>query len=166
MTMEIMRASSAPVDIAGQIFQYDYFTDHFRDETFSFREFLIDAESVSCIVDLDSYEPTNVSLLLLDRILQSLGFAVSAYILQQQGRQFKFLFIKGIRWNFAGPIRPGRPVRLQSTYDMQFLSPRKAVCTFDGTVNDGKAAFNVAIEIFSPHEAPWDIETSPIPASN
>ncbi|WP_420963304.1 hypothetical protein [Brucella sp. IR073] len=48
---------------------------------------------------------------------------------------------------------------------MRFLSARKAVCAFQGTVNEGKAAFNVTIEIFGSRKSPWNIEESrPEPA--
>ncbi|WP_420963449.1 hypothetical protein [Brucella sp. IR073] len=158
MTIEITKGRPAPVDISREIIQYTYFTDQFTTETFSFRNFLVDDGQMSCIVDLKSFEATNASLLLLDRILQSLGFALIAYLFKRDGRSFRFLFIKRMRWDFDGPVRPDRPVAFQMTYAMCFLSARKAVCSLDGTVNESKAAFNVTVEIFGSRKSPWDIE--------
>ncbi|MCV9909221.1 hypothetical protein OIV19_16585 [Brucella sp. HL-2] len=130
------------------VVEYDYFRDHFKAEDFSIDELFVDTGHISCVVNLTAHDKIHASLLLLDRVSQSLGFSLIAYILKQQGKFARFLLIKSMSWSFTGFIRPNHPVKFEVDYTA-LPEGKKTVYHFIGSVNGNKARFNVTIDVFS-----------------
>lgn len=128
--------------------QYSYFTKGFETETFDLYEAEIDGKQIAFIVKFRALDRFNLPFLLLDRATQSLGFQACSYLLAQQERLFRFLFLKRVNWKFLRPIRTNRPVSIKAQYNCVFENDRKAQFSFSGTINGNSAAFEIEIDVF------------------
>ncbi|WP_025091563.1 hypothetical protein [Brucella intermedia] len=127
---------------------YPYFVDGFESETFELREAEINGTRIAYKINFHALDRFNLPFLLLDRATQCLGFQSCSYLLAQQGRTFRFLFLKSINWKFMRPIRPNRPVVVDAQYSYVVKDNRKACFAYSGIINRSCAEFEIGIDVF------------------
>lgn len=128
--------------------QFNYFTWDFKKEHFAVQSLAIDGSQLSANVNVSSFDGFNISLLLLDRLSQSLGFFIIQHIREQQKRPVRFIFIKHMQWNFSGPLRPSKPLLIEATHCLNQEERKKDICRIDGNISN-KAFFSYSIDVFN-----------------
>ncbi|WP_421091241.1 hypothetical protein [Pseudochrobactrum sp. MP213Fo] len=132
-----------------EVEQYIYFTENFKGEDYRVEELKIDGTKLNAKLSVKSSSEFNVSMLLLDRMIQSLGFVVLQYIRLQQKKPMCFLFVRRMEWHFSGPIRPSKPLLISAAHHCSLEQSRKEQFEFQGNVNN-RAFFSVSIDAINP----------------
>ncbi len=131
-----------------EIKQFSYFTEHFKDESYQIAFVRIDETHLTALTHVRSRDRFHVPLLLLDRLVQSIGFVAIEHIRQQQNRPLRFIFIRQMHWCFSGPVRPSLPVLIQASYRCRDESTRKQRFEVNGTVNTS-ARFSLSVDVIN-----------------
>ncbi|KAA9368249.1 MULTISPECIES: hypothetical protein [Ochrobactrum] len=131
-----------------EIKQFSYFTEHFKDESYHIEFLTIDDTQLTASTHVQSRDRFHIPLLLLDRLVQSIGFVAIQHVRQQQNRPLRFIFIRQMNWCFSGPVRPSLPVLVQASYRFHDETIRKQCFDVKGAVNRS-ASFSLSVDVIS-----------------
>ncbi|GAA5629237.1 hypothetical protein Brsp05_04536 [Brucella sp. NBRC 12953] len=129
-----------------EIKQFSYFTDRFKDESYQIESLTIDDAALTALTHVRCHDRFHVPHLLLERMVQSIGFVAIQHIRRQQQRPLRFIFIRGMHWWFSGPVRPSLPVFIKAGFVCRDETANKQSFVVRGTVNSG-VRFSMAVDV-------------------
>jgi hypothetical protein len=129
-----------------EIKQFSYFTESFKNESYQIESLTIDDARLTALIHVKSHDQFHVPQLLLDRLVQSIGFVAIQHIRRQQQRPLRFIFIRRMHWWFSRPVRPALPVLIQASFLCRDDTTKKQSFAVRGAVNSC-ARFSMAVDV-------------------
>ncbi|EKS6645662.1 hypothetical protein QCD58_004550 [Enterobacter hormaechei] len=114
--------------------EYSYYTDDFKNESFTIDIFDINEWNFSVLVKFNCIEKLNVPLLLIERLFQYVGYIIVNNHLKESDVFFKRVFIESSSWECFKHIGPSRTHVVHGFFRVNKTNNKKSIFEFEASI--------------------------------
>ena len=131
---------------------YPYYSKFFQDEAFQILSYdiRIPDKFAQFILNVKSFDKMHISALMIDRISQSLGFSLLAYLCKQKNLFFRYFLIKSLSFQFEKMISPKGNLECDINWCDEVLTPQKIKYKLYISMNANKVSVDSEIIVILP----------------